>query len=60
MNAEVTAKARHKKQQMIDGFLSDLVKQLRSMIYEVTTDILATCRRTRARFTPALSSNCGI
>ena len=52
MNAEVTAEARQKKQQMIDGFLADLVKQLRAMIYEATTDILATMQKNQGKLHP--------
>jgi len=52
MNAEVTAEARLKKQQMIDGFLADLVKQLRAMIYEATTDILATMQKNQGKLHP--------
>ena len=60
MNAEVTAEARQKKQQMIDGFLArpgqttprdDLRSHDRHSRHHV--------RRTRASSTPALSSNCG-
>jgi hypothetical protein len=52
MNEEVTAEARTKKQQLIDGFLGDLVKQLRSLIYEATTDILATMQRSAGKLHP--------
>ena len=52
MNAEVTAEARQKKQQMIDGFLADLVKQLRATIYEATTDILATMQKNQGKLHP--------
>ena len=52
MNEEVTAEARQKKQQMIDGFLGDLVKQLRAMIYEATTDILATMSKNQGKLHP--------
>ena len=54
MNAEVTAEARQKKQQMIDGFLADLVKQLRATIYEATTDILATMSEEPGQAPPPL------
>ena len=52
MNEEVTAEARQKKQQMIDGFLADLVKQLRATIYEATTDILATMSKNQGKLHP--------
>ena len=52
MNEEVTAEARQKKQQMIDGFLADLVKQLRATIYEATTDILATMQKNQGKLHP--------
>ena len=52
MNEEVTAEARKKKQQMIDGFLGDLVKQLRATVYEATTDILATMSKNQGKLHP--------
>ena len=52
MNEEVTAEARKKKQQMIDGFLGDLVKQFRATVYEATTDILATMSKNQGKLHP--------
>jgi hypothetical protein len=52
MNEEITTEARKKKQQMIDGFLADLVKQLRATIYEATTDILATMSKNQGKLHP--------
>lgn len=52
MNDQVTAEARKKKQEMIDTFLADLVKQLRTTIYEATTDILATMQRNDGKLHP--------
>ena len=37
---------------MIDGFLADLVKQLRATIYEATTDILATMSKNQGKLHP--------
>lgn len=52
MNEEVVAQARAKKQQLIDGFLQDLIVQLRGMIYDATTDILATMQRNPGKLHP--------
>ena len=52
MNEQVTAEARKKKQEMIDGFLRDLVNQLRATIYEATTDILATMSKNQGKLHP--------
>jgi hypothetical protein len=52
MNEQVTAEARAKKQQLIDGFLTDLVKQLRATIYEATTDILTTMQKHDGKLHP--------
>jgi len=41
MNRDVVAEARQQKQELIDGFLADLVRQLRGLVYEATTDVLA-------------------
>jgi len=41
MNRDVVEKARQQKEELIDGFLADLVRQLRGLVYEATTDVLA-------------------
>jgi len=41
MNRDVVEEARQQKQELIDGFLAGLVGQLRGLVYEATTDVLA-------------------
>lgn len=41
MNHDVVEKARQQKEELIDDFLADLVRQLRGLVYEATTDVLA-------------------
>lgn len=45
MNRDVVEAARKQKEQLVDGFLGGLVKQLRSMVYEATTDVLQTIQK---------------
>lgn len=45
MNEQVVAEARRRKEQLVGGFLNDLVVQLRSAVYSAVTDILATMER---------------
>ena len=52
MNEQVTAEAKAKKQAMIDGFLADLVMQLRSTVYDATTDILQTMQKNQGKLHP--------
>ena len=41
MNRDVLEQARRQKEEMIGGFMADLLIQLRSLVYETTTDVLA-------------------
>lgn len=52
MNDEVVAEARRKKQQLIDTFLKDVVVQLRTTIYEATTDVLKTMQKNQGKLHP--------
>jgi len=52
MNDQVVAEARRKKQELIDTFLRDLVVQLRTTIYEATTDVLKTMQRNAGKLHP--------
>jgi len=52
MNDQVVAEARRKKQELIDTFLRDLVVQLRTTIYEATTDVLNTMQRNAGKLHP--------
>lgn len=52
MNDEVVAEARRKKQELIDTFLTDLVVQLRTTIYEATTDVLRTMQKHPGKLHP--------
>ncbi|HEY5271339.1 MAG TPA: hypothetical protein VII97_13465 [Anaerolineales bacterium] len=45
MNRDVLAQARKQKEEMIGGFMKDLLIQLRGMVYETTTDILASIEK---------------
>lgn len=42
MNADIVDKARREKETLVGGFLKDVVVQLRSMVYDVTTNVMAT------------------
>ena len=37
------------KEELIDTFLADLVKQLRGLVYEVTTNVLASIETNQGR-----------
>jgi len=52
MNDQVVAEARRKKQELIDTFLRDLVVQLRTTIYEATTDVLKTMQKNAGKLHP--------
>jgi hypothetical protein len=52
MNDEVVAEARRKKQQLIDTFLKDVVVQLRTTIYEATTEVLKTMQKNQGKLHP--------
>lgn len=53
MERDLLTQEREQKKTMIDSFLSALVAQLRSLIYEVATDVLATLqKRTDGKFSP--------
>jgi hypothetical protein len=45
MNRDVVEAARKQKEQLVDGFLGGLVKQLRSLVYEAATDVLQTIQK---------------
>jgi hypothetical protein len=45
MNRDVLAQARAEKERLIDGFLRDVVVQLRSMVYEASVDVLAAIQK---------------
>jgi len=49
MNRDVVEKARQQKEELIDTFLADLVKQLRGLVYEVTTNVLASIETNQGR-----------
>ena len=52
MNRQVTEEARQKKKQIIDGFLRDVVVQLRTTVYEATTDIAAAMTKNDGKLHP--------
>jgi hypothetical protein len=45
MHREVVEQARQRKEQVIDSFLRDVVAQLRTLAYEVATDVLASLQK---------------
>jgi hypothetical protein len=45
MNYEVVNQAKSKKQEMIDSFLSDVARQIRSLIYDVTTNVMESIKK---------------
>jgi len=49
MNRDVVEKARQQKEELIDTFLADLVKQLRGLVYDVTTNVLASIQTNQGR-----------
>ena len=52
MNRQVTEEARQKKEQIIDGFLRDVVVQLRTTVYEAATDIAAAMTKNDGKLHP--------
>ncbi len=52
MNREVVEQARRKKKQLVDRFLRDVTAQLRSLVYDVCTNVLATMERNGGRLHP--------
>jgi hypothetical protein len=52
MNEEVVAQARERKEQLLNGFMNDMVVQLRSAVYNAVTDILATMERNDGKLHP--------
>ena len=52
MNREVVEQARKRKKQLIDRFLRDVAAQLRSLVYDVCTNVLATMERNDGRLHP--------
>lgn len=52
MHEAVLAEARTRKQELIDGFLSDLAVQLRSTVYNACTDVLAAMQRNDGKLHP--------
>ena len=45
MHRDVVETARRQKEELVDGFLRDVVVQLRSLVYEAATDVLAAIQR---------------
>jgi len=45
MNRDVVNQARRQKEELVDGFLKDVVAQLRGLVYEATTDVLAAMKQ---------------
>ena len=45
MNRDVLEQARRQKEEMIGGFMSDLLINLRGLVYETTTDVLASIEK---------------
>jgi len=48
MNRDVLEQARRQKEEMINGFMSDLLINLRGLVYETTTDVLASIGKNRS------------
>ena len=48
MNRDVLEQARRQKEEMIGGFMSDLLINLRGLVYETTTDVLASIEKNRS------------
>lgn len=47
MQADVLRRAAERKSELVDGFLTSLVGQLRGLVYEVSTDVLASLEKNR-------------
>jgi hypothetical protein len=45
MNRDVLAQAQRQKEELVDGFLRDIVVQLRTLVYQATTDVLAAIQK---------------
>lgn len=52
MNDAVVEEARQKKQELVNGFLSDLVRQLRSMIGQTCEDVLGSMEKAGGKLGP--------
>lgn len=52
MNQDVVAEARRRKQELVDGFLSDLVKQLRGLVYESCVNVLEAMQANEGKLGP--------
>jgi hypothetical protein len=48
INRDVLAQAQQQKEALVDGFLRDVVVQLRALVYEATTDVLAAIEKNAA------------
>ena len=48
MQGDVLREAQARKQELIDGFLRDVVVQLRSLVYDATTDVLEAVQKNKA------------
>jgi hypothetical protein len=59
MNADVVKQAAEQKTKLIDTFLTDLSKQLRSQIYDVVTDVLASLENNDGRLIGKSSGQLG-
>ena len=57
MRAEIVAKARAEKETQVTAFMRDLVAQLRTMVYEASTDILGTIQKNRPLASPLRGAN---
>jgi hypothetical protein len=45
MNRDVVEAARKQKEQLVDGFIGGLVKQIRGLVYEAATDVLQSIQK---------------
>jgi len=45
MNRDVVEQARRQKEELVDGFLKDVVAQLRGLVYDATTNVLAAMKK---------------
>src|SRR5262245_46778832 len=48
MHKDVVSQARKQKEKLVNGFLTDLVKQLRGIVYEASVDVLAAIQKNAA------------
>jgi Protein of unknown function (DUF3150) len=49
MEADVIREAKAQKTRVIDGFLKDVVSQLRTLVYEASTDVLASMQKNQGK-----------